>query len=64
MGFAYFKERRSLSAAREGDRRIRRSDPPLNCWREPPSELVLEQEKLEPQKIVVEVFLSGGPLSI
>jgi hypothetical protein len=63
MGFDYFKERRSLFAVREGERRIRRPDPMkllegASDWADP------RRKSCKPQKIFVEVFLSGRPLSI
>jgi hypothetical protein len=63
MGFTYFKERRSLFAVREGDRRIRRSDAMellegASEWAGP------RRKSCKSQEIFVEVFLTGGPLSI
>jgi hypothetical protein len=63
MGFDYFKEPRSLFAVREGERRLRRSDPMELL--EGASEWAGRRRKsCKPQKIFVEVFRSGGPLSI
>jgi hypothetical protein len=63
MGFDYFKVPRSLFAVREGERRIPRSDPMkllegASEWTGP------RRKSRKPPKIFVEVFLSGGPLSI
>jgi hypothetical protein len=63
MGFDCLKERRSLFAVREGERRIRRSDPMEML--EGGSEWAGSRRKsCKPQKILVEVFLTGRPLSI
>ena len=63
MGFVYFKEPRSLFSVREGDRPIRRSD--LMKLLEGASEWAGPRRKsCKPQKVFVEVFLAGGPLSI
>ena len=63
MGFDYFKVPRSLFAVRDGERRIPRSDPMkllegASEWTGP------RRKSRKPPKIFVEVFLSGGPLSI
>jgi hypothetical protein len=63
MGFDYFEERLSLFAVREGDRRMRRLDAMdmlerVSEWTGP------RWKNCKPQEIVVEVFLTGRPLSI
>ena len=63
MGLDYFKERRSQFAVREDDRPILRSDPMkllegASEWAGP------RGKSCKPQKIFVEVFLTGGPLNI
>jgi hypothetical protein len=62
-GFDYLKEPRSRFAVREGERRIRRSDPlgtaggSLRVGWSP-------KEKWQITKILREDFLSRGPLSV
>jgi hypothetical protein len=62
MGFDCLKERRSLFAVREGERRIRRSDPMEIL--EGSEWAGSRRESYKLQKILVEVFLTGRPLSI
>jgi hypothetical protein len=63
MGFDYFKERRSLFAVREGERRIRRPDP-MKLLEGASESSDPGRRGCKPQRIFVEVFLSGQPLSI